>query len=154
MKRILVWTLMAGSGFAAADEQDAMRLPEGAGKETVARLCLDCHDTGNFRKRRLSRDEWSDKVADMADRGAKGTEAELDAVVEYLVRYFGPDAKINVNTAPMVELKTILGITAQQAQAVADYREANGRFERWQDLQKVPGVDGKKIEEKKDLMAF
>ena len=67
---------------------------------------------------------------------------------------FGPDSKINVNTAPLVELKAILGITVQQAQAVVEYRTSKGAFKRWQDVQKVPGIDAQKIEAKKDLMVF
>jgi DNA uptake protein ComE-like DNA-binding protein len=37
---------------------------------------------------------------------------------------------------------------------VIDYREANGKFQALPDLQKVPGMDGKKIEAKKDMIAF
>ena len=97
---------------------------------------------------------WADQVAEMVDRGAKGTEKDLAAVTEYLAQNFGKDSKINVNTAPLVELKAILRITAQEAMAVLKYRDTNGKFKAWQDLQKVPGVEARKIEEKKDLMAF
>jgi competence protein ComEA len=140
--------------LAFAADQEANLLPDGPGKELVGRICFACHGAGNFRKVRLNRDDWSDQVADMADRGAKGSEAELAIVVEYLTQNFGKDSKINVNTAPMVELKMILGISVKEAQAVLDYREANGKFKTWQEVQKVPGVDGTKIEAKKDLIAF
>ena len=72
----------------------------------------------------------------------------------YLTQNFGPDSKINVNTAPLVELKTILRVTAQEAMALIQYRDANGKFKQWQDLAKVPGVDAGKIQAKKDLMTF
>ena len=129
-------------------------MPDGEGKEATTRICLDCHGTGNFRQFRLDRDGWADQVAEMVDRGAKGTEKDLAAVTEYLAQNFGKDSKINVNTAPLVELKAILRITAQEAMAVLKYRDTNGKFKAWQDLQKVPGVEARKIEEKKDLMAF
>jgi competence ComEA-like helix-hairpin-helix protein len=138
----------------ASDDADGKRLPDGPGKDLTAKLCIGCHDSGNFRKRRLTSDEWAEKIADMVDRGAKGTESELAAVGEYLTQNFGPDSKIRVNTAPMIELKTVLGITAQQAQALVDYREARGNFKEWRELQKVAGEDGGKIEGKKDLMLF
>jgi competence protein ComEA len=140
--------------FAFAADEEAKLLPDGPGKDLVGRICFDCHGAGNIRKVRLSRDDWADQVADMADRGAKGSEAELAAVVEYLTQNFGKDSKINVNTAPLVELKTVLGLSVKECQAVIDYREANGKFHSWQDMQKVPGVDGAKIEAKKDLIAF
>lgn len=150
---VLAATLCLALSCLAADEE-AKLLPDGPGKDLVGRICFDCHGAGNFRKARLSRDDWSDQVADMADRGAKGTEAELAAVVEYLTQYFGKDSKINVNTAPLVELKTVLGLTVKESQAVIDYREANGKFQAWQELQKVPGVEGTKLEAKKELIAF
>jgi competence protein ComEA len=138
----------------AGDDEDAKRLPDGPGKEVVTKVCFDCHDSGRFRRFRLSHDDWDDKVADMVDQGAKASEEEITAIVDYLARNFGPDSKLQVNTAPMVELKAILELTAKDAQAIVDYREANGRFQQWQDLQKVPGIDANKIEAKKDLLAF
>jgi competence protein ComEA len=138
----------------AADDDEVKLLPDGEGKEATTRICLECHGTGNFRQFRLSRDGWADQVAEMVDRGAKGTGKDLTAVTDYLAKNFGEDSKINVNTAPLVELKTILRITAQEAMAVLQYRDTKGKYKEWQDLQKVPGVNPKKIEDKKDLMAF
>jgi competence protein ComEA len=145
--------LVLGSTAIAADEE-AKLLPDGPGKELVGRMCFECHGAGNFRKVRLSRDAWSEQVADMVDRGAKGTEAELTAVVDYLTQNFGKDSKINVNTAPFGELKNVLGLSVKEAQAVIDYRDANGNFKMWQDLQKVPGVDAQKIEAKKSIIVL
>jgi competence protein ComEA len=145
--------LVLGSRAFAADEE-AKLLPEGPGKELVGRMCFECHGAGNFRKVRLSRDAWSEQVADMVDRGAQGTEAELTAVVDYLTQNFGKDSKINVNTAPFGELKNVLGLSVKEAQAVIDYRDANGKFKTWQDLQKVPGVDAQKIEAQKNLIVL
>ena len=59
-----------------------------------------------------------------------------------------------MNTAPLTELKSILKLSNEEAQAVIDYRKQNGTFRLWTDLLKVPGVDGKKIEAKKDVLAF
>lgn len=143
---------LGGLVFAADDE--AKLLPDGPGKDLVGRICFDCHGAGNFRKVRLDRDAWADQVADMADRGAKGTEAELAAVVDYLTKNFGKDSKINVNTAPLVELKVVLELSVKESQAVIDYREANGKFKSLQELQKIPEMDVAKIEAKKDLIAF
>jgi competence protein ComEA len=158
--RLRLIRISVGIGAAAAlclplaADDEVKNLPDGPGKEAVTRVCLDCHGTGNFRKARLGKDEWADQVAEMVDRGAKGTKSDLDQVIDYLTQNFGPDSKVNVNTAPLIELKAVLGITAQEAKAVIDYREANGSFKEWGDLQKIAGLDTKKIEEKKDLIAF
>jgi len=140
--------------LANAADEEAKLLPDGPGKDLVGRVCFECHGAGNFRKVRLNRDDWSDQVADMVDRGAKANEAEMGVLVDYLTQNFGKDSKINVNTAPLVELKVVLGLSVKDSQAVIDYREANGKFQAWQELQKVPGIDGKKIEARKDAIAF
>jgi competence ComEA-like helix-hairpin-helix protein len=143
---------LGGLAFAADDE--AKLLPDGPGKDLVGRVCFDCHGAGNIRKVRLDRDAWADQVAEMVDRGAKANETEMATLVDYLTRNFGKDSKVNVNTAPLVELKVVLGLSVKECQAVIEFRESNGKFQAWQDLQKVPGIDAKNIEAKKDLIAF
>jgi len=138
--------------LAAGD--DAKFLPEGPGRDTVAKVCLECHGASNFRKVRLDRDEWWDQVNEMLDRGAKGTDEEMAAVVEYLAQNFGKESKVRVNTAPLAELRAVLGFTVEESKAVIAYREEKGSFHEWRDLLKVPSLDAKKIEEKKDRMTF
>jgi competence protein ComEA len=150
--RLLVLGLLAGSALAA--DEDAKLLPDGPGKDTIVKVCTECHSPGAFRRHRKNKDDWSDTVADMVDRGAKGSDAEIAAVVDYLAANFGPDAKVNVNTAPFEELKIQLAFTVPEAQAVINYRQQNGNFKEWRDLLKVPGVNASKVEDKKDRMSF
>jgi len=153
--RACVLALLAVCGLLAQTADDeAKQLPEGSGREVTAKVCINCHDAGNFRKVRLDRDEWEKEVGIMMDNGAKATDEELTQVIDYLVVNFGPKSKIYVNTAPLGELKAVLGLTAAQAVAIVDYRETNGKFQNWRDLLKVPQMDAKRIEEKKDIMAF
>ncbi len=153
--RAVAWLCLACLCAAlAADDQDAKRLPDGHGKDLVVRTCLQCHGSANFRKARENRAEWAGTVADMIDRGAKGTDDEFEIVLDYLSQNFGPDSKVNVNTAPLEELKSILGLTEDESKSVIAWRDANGPFREWQDLQKVAGIDAKKIEAKKNWIAF
>jgi competence protein ComEA len=138
--------------FAAAD--DLKRLPDVPGKDIVVRVCTKCHGPGNIAKKRLNRDDWDDQVADMVERGAVATPKELAAVMDYLTVNFGPDAKVNVNDAPIDELKSVLGLSSPEANAIVAYRQAHGKFKVWRDLLKVPGVDAKKIEANAQRMAF
>jgi quinoprotein glucose dehydrogenase len=64
-------------------------LPENEGKEVVARMCTGCHGTAVFSRTRMGRVGWEDEVAAMVEKGAKGTEQEIQSVVEYMVRNFG-----------------------------------------------------------------
>ena len=139
---------------AAADEKDAARLPEGPGKEIAGRICLECHDSGNFRKARLTSEEWADSVADMVERGAKGTPSEIEAVVQYLARNFGEDAPVRINTAPFAEVRTVLGFTIAEVRALLDYREKHGALRSFEELLKVPGIDAAKAEAQKSRITF
>jgi competence protein ComEA len=67
-------------------------LPEGEGKKLVERICTQCHGPENFTKKKLSKQEWEKVVDDMVEKGAEGTDAELDTVVKYLVKNFGKPA--------------------------------------------------------------
>jgi competence protein ComEA len=138
----------------AGDDGNASLLPDGPGKELVARACTECHSVDRMRSNRISKDDWFDKISDMVDRGASVTDAESQAMAEYLAKNFGKDSKVWVNTAPMVELKAVLGFTVAEGEALVAYRKTNPKFTQWSDLLKVPGMDAKKLEAKKDLMQF
>ena len=153
MKAISIGALV-GACFAFAGTDDLKRLPDVAGKDVVVRVCTKCHGPGNIAKKRLNREDWDDQVADMVERGAKATSEELEVVVNYLTANFGPDAKVNVNDAPIDELKSVLGLSTTEANAIIEYRQDHGKFKQWRDLLKVPGAAAKKIEETAGRMAF
>jgi competence ComEA-like helix-hairpin-helix protein len=153
-KTLCVLFFAASLAVALASDDEAKDLPDGPGKDTVAKVCIDCHTAGTFRKMRFNEDEWVDKVGDMVDRGAKADEKQQAEIVAYLVRNFGPGAKVNVNTAPLSELMVVLGFTADESKALAAYRTGHGAFKDWREVAKVSGVDAKKVEAQKDKMAF
>jgi quinoprotein glucose dehydrogenase len=66
-------------------------LPEGEGKQVVARMCTKCHGTAVFSTVRMGRAGWEDEVAAMVERGAAGTRQDIQVVVDYMVRNFGRD---------------------------------------------------------------
>jgi competence protein ComEA len=138
----------------AADEKDAARLPEGEGKALVGKVCIDCHGSGNFRRARLTPEEWADSVADMVDRGAKATPAEIDLIVGYLGKTFGRTAQVQMNSAPLVEIKVVLGFSVPESQAIVDYRDNKGEINSFDELLKIPGVDPAKAEAARTRMAF
>ena len=153
-KTLCLLLVAASLAAAIASDDEAKGLPDGPGKETVAKVCIDCHTAGTFRKMRFNENEWWDKVGDMVDRGAKADEKQQAEIVAYLVGNFGPDAKVNMNTAPLSELMVVLGFTADESKALVAYRADRGGFKDWSDVAKAPGVDSKKVEAQKDKMAF
>jgi competence protein ComEA len=129
-------------------------LPDGPGKDVIVRTCLECHDAASFRKKRLNQDGWTDTVGQMVDQGANATAQEQTAIVDYLVHNFGPDSKVRINTAPASEIRLVLGFTNEETKAIIAYRDEHGDFKELPDLLKVPGIDSKKVEAKKDMLTF
>jgi competence protein ComEA len=150
----LAFCFLAAAFLAVAADDDAKLLPEGPGKEVVVRTCLECHDASSFRKKRLNGDAWSDTVGQMVDQGAQATSQEQAAIVDYLVHNFGPDSKVRINTAPFSEIRIVLGFTNEETKAIIAYRDQHGDFKELRDLASVPGVDSKKVEAKKEMLAF
>jgi competence protein ComEA len=126
-------------------------LPAGAGKQAVEKVCSGCHEIDAVIMVRRTKIGWEEIVSDMAARGATGSDEELSAVVQYLTEFFG---KININAAPAKDLEQFLGIEGKEPQAIVDYREKNGKFKDLEQLKKVPGVSGEKLQEKQRLIAF
>jgi competence protein ComEA len=131
-------------------------LPEGPGKAATAKVCGQCHEAELAASLRQGRDAWNDEVSKMASLGAEGTEQEFAAIVDYLAKYFGPDAPrpINVNKATAIQLESIFGLLRKESAAFIQYRADHGNFKSIDDLRKVPGVDVKKFEAKKDRVVF
>ena len=58
--------------------------------------------------------------------------------------------KINLNTGTVEELARLENVGLKKAQLIVDYREANGPFEKPEDIVKVKGIGSKTFEMNKD----
>src|SRR5579864_3328500 len=119
-------------------------LPEATGKDLYEKICGACHGTDVVFKTRTTKEKWKNTVDEMASRGAEGTDEQLDTIIDYLAKCFGP--RVNVNKADAKELETQFEITAKEAQAMVQYRQDKGDFKEVPDFKNVPGLDFKKIE--------
>ena len=61
--------------------------------------------------------------------------------------------KININTASADELMDLKGIGEKKAEAIIEFRKANGIFKQPEDLMKVPGIGPKTFEANKNRIA-
>ena len=137
-------------------------LPPGEGRETLQKVCTQCHDIESIPRLRYSREDWSNLVYSMKDMGADATGPELEQIVDYLARNFGKGGaaaakKVNVNSASAKEIETGLGITTKDSELIVGYRAKNGNFKDFEALLKVDGVeaaDAAKIKAAKDSIAF
>jgi competence protein ComEA len=129
--------------------------PAGAqdsGKALLDRVCTKCHALTSTLKQRNTRAGWSAIVDDMVARGAELSDAEIETIIDYLAKNFGP--KVNVSKASAEELARVLEIPAASADAIVEYRAKHGSFKDLEDLKKVRALDGKDIDAKKDRVAF
>jgi len=133
-------------------------LPEGEGRDTLKRVCTQCHDIESIPRLRYSRADWASLVFSMKDMGADATGAELDQIIDYLAKNFGKgdDAvkKTNVNSASAKEIETELGFTTKESELIVLYRMKNGNYKDVDSMMKVDGVDTGKVQAAKDKMEF
>ena len=88
----------------------------------------------------------------MVSRGAEGTEEEAAEVVGYLTRNFGQLVKINQATAK--EIQSGLSFTAAESELLVRHRTEHGAFKALEDLIKVQGLNGKRLDEQKKNIEF
>jgi competence protein ComEA len=147
----------------AADESN---LPPGKGREIVQKTCVGCHLLKVVTSKRASREQWSTLVDQMVSRGADVPDDEMENLINYLSKNFGPadpaaandktveNKSVDVNAASASELSEVLGISSKDADAIVAYRVQNGAFKEWHDLMNVPRIEAKKIEDNKDRITF
>jgi competence protein ComEA len=141
--------------IAAAVDIQAQALPDGPGKDVVQQACSQCHGLRSVAVARHTRQEWDNVVTDMIGRGAAITDNEIPAIVDYLTRSFSKDStSVNVNRATAKEFVDTLRLTAHEAEALVRHRDDNGYFNKFQDLERVAGVDIKKFESAKERLQF
>jgi glucose dehydrogenase/cytochrome c5 len=74
----------------AAPAAGGAAMPDGAGKEIVQKQCAVCHGLTVVTAKHASRKEWEQVVNQMVSRGADLTDDEIDTVLEYLTKNYGP----------------------------------------------------------------
>ncbi len=79
-----------GTVAGSTPAQAVVELPDGDGKAIVMEDCQACHKLTNITKAHKSLDDWKDSVQTMIDRGANVTPDQMDTLVQYLAKNFGP----------------------------------------------------------------
>lgn len=155
--RRLEFLALAGFGAALlASAAHAQNLPDGPGKDSVIKSCSTCHEVARVMTLHQSRDDWQATLLKMKSLGAVVSDDDFNKILDYLSTNFPPAAAslVNVNNASATELEIALGITHKESISVVQYRDQNGKFKSIADLEKVPGLDPKKIEANKGSITF
>jgi competence ComEA-like helix-hairpin-helix protein len=130
-------------------------LPDAPGKDVTVKVCATCHAAETAASVRHTPDGWRDVIAKMVAAGAEGTEQELETVFQYLSTQFPAQSQkaLDLNTATAIDLESVAGLLRKEAAALIAYREKNGPCKRLEDLKNIAGLDYKKIEARKELLA-
>lgn len=124
---------------AAADDVSALR-----------EVCTECHDLGMFVGQVRSREEWLDTLHKMVDLGARGTDEQFGHILHYLAEN---QTSVNVNTAPMDDVASALGVSESMAEAVMKRREERP-FTDVADLLSVCGLDEASVRARQERIGF
>jgi DNA uptake protein ComE-like DNA-binding protein len=118
--------------------------------EAVQTVCGRCHTTAVFLDKPRAWDRWNDVFADMTQRGASGTDEQLERVTTYFLENL---TFVNVNTSPAEEIAGVLGVGDDVAAAIITSRHRQP-FASLAELRVVPGVDPAKLELRKSRILF
>jgi mono/diheme cytochrome c family protein len=83
-----------GFSGAPAQAQQSNPFPAGAGRDTIAVACTQCHRAGPITQLRMGEEGWRRQVYNMMLRGAQIKPDEIDDVVKYLATSFGPGVPV------------------------------------------------------------
>lgn len=148
----------ASGGQATSGDHPAAHpeFPPGDGRDTTLRVCGKCHSPTIVLAYGQKRAGWEKTITKMVQLGAVGSDEDFTDIADYLTANFPPSdiPKIFVNKATDQQFATILGISIEDAKAIVAYRDKNGDFKSIDDLKRVPNVDSKKIDAKKDNLVF
>ena len=113
-------------------------------------VCARCHNLQIVMDTPKSYDAWHDTVQKMVDRGAKGTDAQFDDIMDYLHRTV---TTIDVNSADPDELEIVLHVSETTAQAIVA-RRTTKKITGLADLKSIPGVDASFVDSKARMIFF
>jgi DNA uptake protein ComE-like DNA-binding protein len=119
-------------------------------REAVEAVCGHCHTTAVFLNKPRSWDRWNGVFADMTQRGAKGTDEQLEKVTRFFLENL---TLVNVNTSASEELAGVLGVSDEVVQAIIERRQRR-RFDNIAELREFPGVNADKLEDRKARILF
>lgn len=147
------WALLLFAGVVAGRHGSAAQAVHAAvdkRQALVQELCSKCHPMETISARR-TRSQWEDILYKMIDLGAKGSDKQFRAALDYLASDYG---RVNVNRGPASELSAVLGLTRQQAGSIVRYRREHGKFENIDALAEMLGMDVGEFEKVREAMSF
>lgn len=125
---------------------------EARSQQTFTTVCGRCHPIERVTVNRRSRSQWEETITTMITaRGAQISDEDFDTVLTYLTRVYG---RVDINRATTDDITEVLAIPEAMAGAIVAYRSEHGRFEDFEALARVPGIDRAALETRREAIAF
>ena len=121
-----------------------------ADSQAVQQICTACHSSSQFLGTPRSSSRWEQLFGQMAQQGARPTDAQVDQIVRYFQRNL---TVVNVNTSPLEELGPTLQTDPETTTAIV-MRRSQRKFTGIADLAAIPGVDRSVLVQLKDRLQF
>ena len=90
------------AGLLVAMPVPAQNLPDGPGKDAFAGVCSECHSLDRATSQKKTPAGWQATVDSMLAKGATASKEQLEAIVNYLAKNFGPDDAASLAAAATV----------------------------------------------------
>lgn len=126
-------------------------LPDGSGKDVVARLCVVCHGLDLLVPSDRTASQWRDTLASMRQAGALASDEDWKTMTEYVMANI---AYLNVNKATAEEIQLVVAVDEKIAKGIVAYRDQQGGFKTIEELKQAPDLDPKKIDALKTRLIF
>jgi hypothetical protein len=124
---------------------------DAAGTKLLTTLCGSCHTRGSILATHRSKQDWEEVLEWMIDEGAVMSDDEFDRIFGYLsVRY----GRVDINTAPVEDIRHVLELTEAQAERLVTARAAGRRFEAVKDVAEAAGVPVAFVEARKERIEW
>ena len=147
---ILLLPLMAAIAGAPQEavQPAKQELPPGEGKDLLVKTCTGCHQISIITSQHKSESKWTDTVVEMRNRGANGSDEDMEKIIHYLAANFGLQdapaqtaaAKVNINSASASDIVVGLSLSQANADAIVAYRTKNGKFKDIDSLSRFPAL--------------
>jgi competence protein ComEA len=147
----VLFCLVSAAAALRAFQAPAQDPAKDKGADTFNATCSKCHTPERILAVRRSRPEWDEIFDKMTKLGAQVTDDNYDTLIEYVMRHYG---KININRGDAKDIAFVLDLSDGDADTIVKYRTDHGDFTDFDALAKVPGIDVKKLEEKKAAITF
>ena len=100
-----LWVASTGPATAAQAPKSTMQFPDAPGRDVAQKVCGACHGADVVAAKGLTRQEWTQTIANMVTRGAKASDEEFSQVLDYLTRTFPPKTAGGAATVTAVRPK-------------------------------------------------